>query len=90
MIKLLIKNIEDYNYSLEDSNFNNYLINIEFYSCKPKIGDYIYLNKNLLEEKILNIGPLTSASGKDVIDGDEDLIILEHNQDRIYLKRLYG
>lgn len=90
MIKLLIKNIEDYNYSLEDSNFNNYLINIEFYSYKPEIGDYIYLNKNLLEEKILNIGPLTSASGKDVIDGDEDLIILEHNQDKIYLKRLYG
>lgn len=90
MIKLQIKNIDGYNYSLEDSNSNKYIINIEFYSSKPEILDYLYLNESLLKEKILNIGPLTNPCGKDIIEDDEDLIILEHNQDKIYLKRLYG
>lgn len=90
MIKLQIKNIDGYNYYLEDSNSNKYIINIEFYSFKPEILDYLYLNESLLEEKILNIGPLTNHCGKNIIEDDEDLIILEHNQNKIYLKRLYG
>lgn len=90
MIKLQIKNIDGYNYYLEDSNSNKYIINIEFYSSKPEILDYLYLNESLLEEKILNIGSLTNPCGKDIIEDDEDLIILEHSQNKIYLKRIYG
>lgn len=91
MIKLLVKKIDGFNYYLSDVNSKDcYIINIEFYSEKPVIGDYLYLNYPLVKENILNIGPLTSKYGKEITEDDDDLIKLEHDGKIIYLKRLYG
>lgn len=91
MIKLLVKKIDGFNYYLRDVNSkDSYIINIEFYSDKPVIGDYLYLSYPLVKENILNIGPLTSEYGKDVSLDDDDLVMLEHEKNIIYLKRLYG
>ena len=91
MIKLLVKKIDGFNYYLSDVNSkDNYIINIEFYSDKPVVGDYLYLSYPLVKENILNIGTLTSGYGKDVSLEDDDLVMLEHEGNIIYLKRLYG
>lgn len=91
MIKLLVKKIDGFNYYLSDVNSkDNYIINIEFYSNKPVVGDYLYLSYPLVKENILNIGPLTSKYGKDITNDDDDLVKLEHDGKTIYLKRLYG
>lgn len=92
MIKLLVKKIDGFNYYLSDVNSkDSYIINIEFYSDKPVVGDYLYLSYPLIKETVLNIGPLTSAYGKDIFfDDDDDLVKLEHENKIIYLKRLYG
>ena len=92
MIKLLVKKIDGFNYYLCDVNSkDSYIINIEFYSDKPVVGDYLYLSYPLIKETVLNIGTLTSAYGKDIFfDDDDDLVKLEHENKIIYLKRLYG
>lgn len=91
MIKLLVKKIDGFNYHLSDVNSKDcYIINIEFYSEKPVIGDYLYLNYPLVKENILNIGPLTSNYGKNISNDDDDVVKLEHDGKIIYLKRLYG
>ena len=91
MIKLLVKKIDGFNYYLCDVNSkNSYSINIEFYSDKPVVGDYLYLSFPLIKENILNIGSLTSEYGKEITEDDDDLIKLEHDGNIIYLKRLYG
>lgn len=91
MIKLLVKQIDGFNYYLCDVNSkDSYVINIEFYSEKPVVGDYLYLSYHLVKENILNIGLLTSKYGKEITEEDDDLIKLEHDGNIIYLKRLYG
>lgn len=91
MIKLLVKQIDGFNYYLCDvDSKDSYIINIEFYCEKPVVGDYLYLSYPLVKENILNIGPLTSKYGKEITDEDDDLIKLEHDGNIIYLKRLYG
>ena len=92
MIKLLINKIDGYNYYLSDVISNDsYIINIEFYGNKPAVNDYLYLNYPLTKEKILNIGPLTSECGNEVLsEDDDDFVKLEHDDKIIYLKRIYG
>ena len=92
MIKLLINKIDGYNYYLNDVNLDDsYVINIEFYGDKPAVNDYLYLSYPLTKEKILNIGPLTSECGNDILsEDDDDFVILEHEGKITYLKRIYG
>ena len=92
MIKLLINKIDGYNYYLSDVISNDsYIINIEFYGILPVINDYLYLNYPLTKEKILNIGPLTSECGNEVLsEDDDDFVKLEHEGKITYLKRIYG
>ena len=45
----------------------------------------------LTKEKILNIGPLTSECGNDILsEEDDDFVKLEHEGKITYLKRIYG
>lgn len=92
MIKLLIEKIDGFNYYLSDINSkDSYIINIEFYSDKPVVGDYLYLSYPLVKEKTLNIGPLLYECGNNILDeNDDDLVKVEHDGNIIYLKRLYG
>ena len=56
MIKLLINKIDGYNYYLNDVNSDDsYVINIEFYSDKPAVNDYLYLSYPLTKEELLNM-----------------------------------
>ena len=80
------------NYYLNDVNSgDSYVINIEFYGDKPAVNDYLYLSYPLTKEKILNIGPLTSECGNDILsEDDDDFVKLEHEGKITYLKRIYG
>lgn len=70
---------------------DSYVINIEFYGDKPAVNDYLYLSYPLTKEKILNIGPLTSECGNDILsEDDDDFVKLEHEGKITYLKRIYG
>jgi len=87
MKKLYIKNIDGYNYTLTN-NDKDYNLNIEFYNLKdkPVINDIIYMNDNILKDKVLNFEVLNN---NDLIVLKE-IIIIEHNNNKIYLRIVYG
>lgn len=88
--RYIIKSINDYDYILDNGN-EDYLVNIEFYNIVPKIGDIIYIDDKLVNEKVLNIGLLDSKYGLDITDiSDNDFIFLESSGKKYYLKRIYG
>lgn len=93
MKKLKIKKIDKYQYELKDINNKIYHFNIEFYNLekKPKINDYIYMNEKILQENysILNFDKLDSQYGRE-IKTEEDVIVLLIDNEKIYLKRIYG
>ena len=90
MIKCVIDKIDGYMYYL--SSFDNtYVINIEFYGVKPMVNDFLYLSKSSLSEKTLNIGDIDSVYGRKIDnEEDEDLVLLETNDNKYLLKRIYG
>ena len=69
MIKVIITEIDGYNYALKDNKDKSYKINIEFYglSNNPTINDVIYINEKLLQEvenKPVSFGSLDEKYGK--------------------------
>ena len=99
MIKLKIVNIDGYKYNLEDEDEHNYIINLEFFDVeeKLKIGNYIYINRELLNSKYegystsYTFGSLENKYGKENISIDDiDVIKVILGNEEIYLKRLYG
>lgn len=89
MKKFLITNIQGYIYTIKSNN-DSYDRNLLFKGITPKIGDYIYLSDNLLDEKMLTFDFLDSKYGKRSVTYDNDLIILETKSENYYLKRIYG
>ena len=53
MRKLKIIKIDNYNYELQDSNNKIYNLILEFMDINvfPKVNDYLYISKNLLDKK---------------------------------------
>ena len=99
MIKLKIVNIDGYIYDLEDEDKHNYTINLEIFDVdeKLKIGNYICMNKELLNTKYegystsYTFGSLKNKYGKENISlEDIDVITVILDKREIYLKRLYG
>lgn len=96
MIKMIIKDINGYSYTLKDNKEKEYKINIEFYGIEnnPMINDVIYINEKLLHEtenKIVSFGPLKEKYGKTITPNeDEDIICLSIENQNIFLKRFYG
>jgi len=93
MIKLKIIEIKDYNYNLIDTSGNEYNINIEFFDIDklPKVNDSIYINKKLLKDRVFCFGTFDSSYGRKIEDiDDEEIIVLNIDNELIYLKRLYG
>lgn len=99
MVELKIVNIDGYEYNLKDENENNYIMNLEFLDLgkEIKIGDYICINKELLNSKYegystsYTFGSLESRYGKENISIDDaDIIKIVLGETEIYLKRLYG
>lgn len=99
MVELKIINNVRYIYNLEDKNEKKYVLNLEFFDIneKPKKGDYIYINGELLNKEYdgystsYTFGSLESQYGKASISMDDiDVIRVVINGMEIYLKRLYG
>ena len=85
MIKLLISEIDFYNYTFYDDDDNEYALNIEFRGLSPSVGDVIYMSKDVLKEEV----PLTFGPMKEKSDS-KDYLKLIHNDSEIYLQRYYG
>ena len=92
MIELVIDKIDGYNYYLNDGD-KEYMINIEFYDIDkmPRVNDKIYMNRELLNEKMLNIGALNGVYGREIKDkNDKDIVVLKIDEKMIYFKKYYG
>ena len=88
MIKLVIKNKDEYsNYVLEGNN-ETYDVNINFMNVElPAIGDYLYIPEKVLKEKVsLNYGIIENSNNID----EEELMVIVKNNNKIYLQRFYG
>ncbi len=94
MKKLIIKFIDKYIYHLEDEKGSIYILNMEFQNIEEDIlvKDIVYLDSELLESKTpLTFGPIESIYGRDIKeDNMEEVIIIEKEDKKIYLKRYYG
>lgn len=98
MRKLKIIKIDNYNYELQDSNNKIYNLILEFMDINvfPKVNDYLYISKNLLDKKykeysiMYSFGSLDSEYGRKIDKDSPDIIGLESDNNIIYLKRLYG
>lgn len=95
MIRLIIKEIKEYDYFLEGSHKKQYKLNIEFYDLpnKPKVGDSIFLSESLLQDLTipLCIGPIDQKYGKVIQSSDDpDIIVLIMDKKEHILKRYYG
>ena len=85
LIKLKVIDIDKYNYKLEYKN-DILIKNIEFYSeNKPDINNYIYISKNVLNENVLSYGKIKYFNNL-----NENILIIEKNDKKIYLERYYG
>lgn len=86
MYRVVIINIDEYTFTLQDSNNKNYIKIIEFMNTKyiPQVGDYLTLPEEIIEEEnIYTFG--------DIYDKNQDDIIkVERNNNVIYLQRYYG
>ena len=88
MKKLIIKEVNNYNYSLIDDKNNNYQLNIEFYSkYKPQVNDIIYLDDSILEE--INLYVFDEVFDTRNID-ISDFIKVVSNDKEYYFQRRYG
>ena len=93
MMKTLeIDNIAGMQYTLI-SETEKYSLSMEFFDVNmPCVGDAIILHEELLNiPYLLSFGDLKSTYGRKITSHDDkDIIILIHDNKRIYLKRLYG
>ncbi|MDD3341505.1 MAG: hypothetical protein PHN72_04900 [Bacilli bacterium] len=98
MVKLKIKNIENFCYTLENDGKTYHFV-LEFYDLQMNLqkGDIIYMHELLLNEdfyeysKYYCFGKLDSKYGRLALaENERDIILIIVNQQKIYLKRLYG
>lgn len=88
MKKLIVKNINNYDYTLIDNDNNIHVINIEFYSkLKPNIGDIIYLDDSLLTE--VNLFSFDEFNDMNNLDKKDIIKVVSKNGD-YYLQRRFG
>ena len=88
MKKVIIKDIDNYVYTLIDETKNVYNKNIEFYSdYKPMVGDIIYLSENILYIDNLYAFDDSIDAFNNSID---DIIKIIHDDKEYYFQRKYG
>ena len=88
LIKLKIVKIDGNDYILETETSKRILKNIDFYiKDKPKINSYIYMSKNIINEKnIFQYGNILNFNN---INQDE-IIKIEKGIEEYFLQRYYG
>ena len=92
MKKMIIKNINSFIYTLDDG-VKNYNAKMEFFNVEPLIGDTLYVHDNLLKSfnELLSFGPIDGIYGRNIEDStDPDILVLNQDSKRIYLKRYDG
>ena len=88
MKKVVIKEINDYDYTLVDSDNKTYIKNIEFYSdYKPVVGDIIYLDDSILN--IMNIYSFDEIYDTSNVK-KEDIIKVVSKDKEYYFQRSFG
>ena len=93
MKKLIITKKENYEYTLKDTDNNEYQFNIEFIKSNPGIGDYLFISEKILQNNnfFLSFDVLESEYGRKIENAnDDDIVVLVINNEKIYLKRVYG
>ncbi len=86
MKKVIVTDIDNYYYTLNDGD-NNYIINIEFYTDnKLNINDIVYLSEEMLNSKFLSFCDLHSKLNLTT----DDIIKVVSNNNIYYLEREYG
>lgn len=88
MKKLVIEEINNYDYILKDELNNQYELNLEFYGLDKKlsVGDVIYLNKKLLVNDAVYSFGLVKDFQKDI----KEYIKVILSDQEYYLERYYG
>lgn len=88
MIKLRVVNINGYDYTLESPTGERVVKNIEFYvENKPKINNYIYISKKVVEEPImLQYGLVNDVNH---INTNEIIKLIDDGKEYFY-QRYYG
>ena len=99
MKKLEIIGIDNYQYTFKDSDNKIYSSIMNFYDIeeKPQIGDFLYLNEELLKNSNKNysdyycFGSLDDPTGREITDENSpDLVVVQSKEKSLKLKRLYG
>ena len=100
IVVLTVKEVDNYNYLLiDEKNNKEYKLNIEFIgeNIDLKLKDSIVLSSKLLDEKYkeystsYTFGNLDEITGRKVIKKNkQDVILVITNNEKYYLKRLYG
>ena len=95
MKKLMIVKKDNYEYVLKDTDNKEYKFNMEFYNIErnPEVGDYLFMSEKILQENnaVLSFDNLESEYGRKIENADdEDIVVLMINEEKIYLKRVYG
>lgn len=98
MKELIINEINNFSYKLRDENNNIYNLKIEFHDYIPKVGDKFMISEDLLKQISNNLsafGSLNDNTGRniDIISENkllQEVIIIVSENNKIYLKRLYG
>jgi hypothetical protein len=87
MKKVVIKEIDGYNYTLVNNN-KEYVKNIEFYDTyKPVVGDIIYISDNILNEtNLYSFGEIYDP--KNYSNGDIIKVISKDKE--YYFQRRFG
>jgi len=87
MKKVIIKDINNYDYVLVDKDNKSYIKNIEFYSkYKPNINDIIYLDDELLNDNLLAFDEIYDITNVD----KRDIIKVVNANNEYYFQRRYG
>ena len=97
-VLLKVVKIEDFNYMLLDSKQNIINLKLEFYDCNIQIEDILIIDEKLLnniKNSLTAFGKIDDVAGKNIsnINNNDvlsEIIEVERNNDKIYLKRLYG
>ena len=88
MYKLIIQEIDNYDYTLIDQDNNVYVKNIEFYSkYKPQVRDIIYVDDSIINE--VNLYTFDEVYNTRNID-IKDIIKVVSNDKEYYFQRRYG
>ena len=95
MIKLRIEKIDGFKYRLKDSKDQEYSLRLGFYDLPRELkkGDLLYMHEKCVrdENTFFHFGPLDGVYGRQITsEKDPDIMVLELDQEKIYLKRYYG